>query len=222
MSSGSARGYNRLARVYETLERLAFGDLLMEARTCLLADLDPPAKILIVGEGDGRMLERVLEYFPNAYVDCAEQSQAMISESQKRVSSSKVRWLRRDITTFQPERASYDLIVTTFILDSFVGETLSELVKSLVEGLKPAGQWYYADFAVPERGWVRVRAQLWLTLMYAFFRWQTGLKVNSLENPMPHLEHKLNLTQERFLSSGLLVTRIYTSQFTPLIDTRPS
>ena len=210
VKGGSARGYDRLANVYAALERLAFGDLLMQARTCLLADLNIPNKILIVGEGDGRTLQRVLRQFPNAQIDCVEQSQSMICKSQKRVTSSKVRWFQQDITTFKPDSASYDLIVTTFILDSFAGETLVNLIQSLVASLKPGGQWYYADFAVPAWGWGRIRAQVWLTLMYAFFRWQTGLKVSGLENPKPYLENKLNLTQERFLSSGLLVTRIYT------------
>ena len=200
-----------MARVYAGLERLAFGDLLLQARTCLLAETKTPSRVLIVGEGDGRTLQRVLEQFPNARIDCLEQSPEMIRKARERVDSAKVRWLQQNIITFEPEPAGYDLIVTTFILDSFTGEVLAGLMRKLAMGLKLGGQWYYADFYVPEQGWGRARAQTWLTLMYTFFRVFTKLGVSGLEPPDKHFETLgLTLTDERFLSNELLVARLYT------------
>lgn len=211
MSSGSARGYDRLARVYAGLERLAFGQLLMTARVALLATLATPARILIIGEGDGRMLAALLARYPAAQVDCVEQSAAMIKRARSRLpQTAKVRWLQQDAASFVPAPASYNCIITTFILDSFEGDGLGQLVARLYAALAPGGQWYYADFHMPERGWQQRRASLWLTLLYTFFRWQTGLDVRTLEDPVARFE-ALGLRQEASLeySQGLLVTRVY-------------
>ena len=214
---GSAAGYNRLASVYGTFERLAFGNLLSETRRALLPRLKLPETVLIVGEGPGELLAELLMRFPAAQVTCVEQSAAMIRRAQAGLpETARLTWRQADVTGLELPRCSFDLIVTTFLLDSFEGPVLRRLMGSLAESLRMGGQWYYADFAVPRAGWQRRRAQTWLWLLYHFFGWQTGLKVRRLENHAALFAAlDLSLDAEQTRSRSLLVTRIYRKAATP-------
>ena len=59
-TSRSQRGYDRLARFYQPLEWLVYGDRLQSARTALIAELPPWDRLLVLGDGDGRLLERLV------------------------------------------------------------------------------------------------------------------------------------------------------------------
>jgi hypothetical protein len=67
-----------------------------------------------------------------------------------------------------------------FFLDCFSNAQVAELIGRIRPALAPSAVWLYADFALPPRGWRRLRAQAWLAVMFAFFRWQTGLDSRSL------------------------------------------
>ena len=210
--SKSKKGYDRLAPYYETLERLAFGNRLMHARTALLDDLPPLEKVLILGEGDGRFLSAFLQRQPECSVTCLEQSSSMIELARARLTKRqqrKVTFVTKDALLFAPQRAHYDGLVTAFFLDCFTPKTLQNLVPKLAAALQAGGWWYYADFAVPSQGWRRLRAQVYLTTMHAFFRWQTGLQARSLADPTPLFERRLEPVKRLETSHGLLTTQLY-------------
>lgn len=61
-STRSQRGYDRLAHSYHSLEWLAFGSQLQLARVALIDQLPVWQRLLIYGDGNGRLLEQLYAY----------------------------------------------------------------------------------------------------------------------------------------------------------------
>lgn len=211
--TNSRAGYDRLAAHYQTLETLTFGARLQQTRTALLPRLRHVKRVLILGDGDGRFLHALLTSNPHCQIDCLEQSSNMIEQTRKRLSPTdlnRVHFIHTDALTYHPTPNHYDCIVTAFFLDCFTHPQLEFLVDKFMVGLKPDGCWYYADFFVPLSGFWRVRARVWLRVMYWFFRWQTGISASHLVNPDGlFVRAGLTCVAERFLSQRLLVARLY-------------
>jgi ubiquinone/menaquinone biosynthesis C-methylase UbiE len=172
-----------LARVYAFLEYVAFGRELERARFCFLGHLRDGRDILLIGEGDGRCLARLAEIAPTARLHCVDASPGMLNRAAARLSSSdrsRVTFTCADARTWMPTDRRYDAVVTAFFLDCLPPENVAELVARLQPALRPGALWLFADFILPESGPARWRAQLWLRIMYFFFRWQTGVAVGEL------------------------------------------
>ncbi|MDZ7705052.1 MAG: class I SAM-dependent methyltransferase [Trueperaceae bacterium] len=156
-----ARGYDRLAGVYEGLEHLSFGPQLQRARH--IGSLAQSQHILILGEGDGRFLAELLALNSHARIDCVDLSRAMLAKAARRSGNPpQVRFIHADATDHRVlDRClarDYDAVVTLFFLDNFTADTLRQLVPTLAARLRPGGVWLQSDFRLPERGWRRWRA----------------------------------------------------------------
>ena len=209
----AAKGYNRLAPYYASLEYLVFGTALVQARTALLDDLPKLETALILGEGDGRFLHTFLQKQPDCRVTCVEQSDQMVRRARARlepVQAERVTFLVQDALIFTPDSNAYDAVITLFFLDCFTEDKLRYLIPKLADGLRPGGVWYYVDFQVPERGWRRVRGWVMLEAMHTFFRLTTGLEPRQLADPKPLFrENGLVLKRQRNLNFGLLNAQLY-------------
>ena len=190
-------GFGRLAGIYEGLERLAYGNLLMRSRTALLNDLAHAEHVLILGEGDGRFLVQLLALSPSCSVTVLDSSAGMLGRAEARVRKklpgecSRVIFRHADALTETFAPNTYDALVTCFFLDVFPATMLERLVPKLRHSLKPGGVWLVADFAAPqtlEQPLPRFYAQAMVPLMYAFFRVQTALPARTLVSPQPFLQ----------------------------------
>ena len=182
MKRGPA-SFDRLARIYRGLEFLAFGRDLERARFCLLDRLAGCRDILVLGEGDGRCLARLLRAAPAARVHCLDASAAMLARAAARVPEAevpRVAFTRADAIEAPLPEAGYDAVVTLFFLDCFTGAQAGTIVAKAARALRPGSRWLFADFALPPAGLRRLRARAWLALLYGFFRWQTALPARSL------------------------------------------
>ena len=83
-----AANFDPLARLYRALEYLAFGGDLERARFCLLDHLAGRRSILILGEGDGRCLARLLPLAPEARIHCLDASPAMLARAGARIANT--------------------------------------------------------------------------------------------------------------------------------------
>ena len=79
------------------------------------------------------------------------------------------------MTTAPLPKGRYDLIVTLFFFDNFDEITVRKVVPVLERAGTPSAQWLLSDFQIPAAGWRRLRAQVWLTVLYAFFRYVTAI-----------------------------------------------
>ena len=179
-----AAGFDRVAGVYHSLEWVAFGRQLERARFAHLQALRACRTILIVGDGDGRCLEAVLRIAVDAVVTSIDASAAMLALARRRVAgtagASRVTFEHADIRQASLPRAHYDAVLTLFVLDCFPPGDAVAVIRALGSTVTASGLWLFADFSVPERGWRRLHARLQARLLYAFFRWQTGIRASTL------------------------------------------
>lgn len=186
--------FDAVAPWYRALETIAFGGALQRCRLACLNEIGAPQRALIVGEGNGRFLCELLRMHPELEVDCVDASERMIGLARKRIEdelpdrANQVRFLQRDITSWEPPENHYDLVVTHFLLDCFPEAELAAIIKTLAHATKPDAFWLLADFSRPPRGWARLRAQMWLAAMYQFFRVTARIPATELIDPTPFLQ----------------------------------
>jgi ubiquinone/menaquinone biosynthesis C-methylase UbiE len=187
--------FDRVARPYAALERIAFGRALERAR---FAWIDEPSvrrarHVGVFGEGDGRFAARLAASAGRgAEIECWDASAAMIRIAARRLRrtdtpAARVRFHHADIETDALPDARYDLVVTHFFLDCFEGERLARVVERIARTAAPEAHWLFTDFALPGAGAGRLRARARLAAMYAFFRATAGLRARRLDDPAPHL-----------------------------------
>ena len=84
------------------------------------------------------------------------------------------------------------------------------LIRRVQASLRPGSHWLFADFVMPARGWARLRARIWLGLLYAFFRWQTGLSTRTLPDSERLLAEEGWRRETAFtLQGGMIRTAAY-------------
>jgi ubiquinone/menaquinone biosynthesis C-methylase UbiE len=176
--------FDPLARRYRALEVLAFGTSLERTRFQYVDRLRDCRRVLIYGEGDGRFLRRLLDGAPHVTVDCIDSSAAMQQLAASRLSAEerrRVRFVLGDARTVSLPAGDYDGVVTCFFLDCFSSADVDAIVTRTASHLRADARWLFADFVVPEGGrWRRLRAHLWLALLYRSFGLVTGMQNRSL------------------------------------------
>lgn len=184
-SAPPAADYDRIAGSYHLLERLAFGGVLQRARTAYLDLVPPNADVLALGEGDGRFASALLAARPDVRITVLDASDAMLDRARQRAVMSsrraRVRTVEADLRLHRPPPDSFDVVAALFVLDQFTDRERRRFLAPYVRALKPTGTWLHADFAVPDGGWTRLRARLWLAFLYGFFRAATGVSATQLE-----------------------------------------
>lgn len=207
--------FDRVARIYRTLETIAFGRALQRARIRWLREVSGTKRALIVGEGDGRFLCELLKTHPDLEVDCIEASGRMIELArcplkQGRADVAHVHFFQTDILTWSPQ-GKYDLIVTHFVLDCFNEAELETIVMKLGLAAEANAIWLLADFRIPTTGALTAyRAKLWIRLMYLFFRITAGLRTAELIDPSPYLRAAaFSLTNEELTRCGMIKSQVW-------------
>lgn len=210
--SPSRAGFDRLARCYRLLEFAAFGSALERARFEYLGRLAGSRDVLLLGEGDGRCAERLAALAPGARIHCVDASPGMIGRASRRLAGSggRVTFECADILGFVPRPGGYDAVATFFVLDCLDEAAVASVVGRVGAALRPGAQWLFADFVLPPRGAARVRARIWISLLYGFFRAAAGLRASAL----PPSEDILmragwDLARSRDYQSGLLRSSVY-------------
>jgi len=201
----------RLAPWYRWIEYAAYGRALERRRFAFLPRLADARRLLVLGEGDGRTVERLLDIAPQARFDVVEVSPEMIALARVRVrDSERVHFEQGDARTHRWPAGAYDGIVTNFFLDCFTDAELAPLVRELAAALRPGGIWIVAEFAIPQRGWRRLHARIWIWTMYRFFGITTGLRVQRL----PAIERLMreagmSRVEQQSERAGLMVSEIW-------------
>ncbi len=169
-----------LAPIYRWLEYAAFARTLEHCRFFFLPQLAEARRALLLGEGDGRFLSRLLAHNRNVTVDVVEQSQAMIASARGTAEAHRVRFQALDAREASFDSGPYDLVVTHFFIDCFSEADARHLVSAVARAMTPDGVWIVSEFQLPQRRWARWHAQAWLAVMYRFFGWTTGLSVRRI------------------------------------------
>jgi ubiquinone/menaquinone biosynthesis C-methylase UbiE len=206
--------FDRIARPYRWLEYLSFGPMLERCRFCRIPQLGGARRALVLGDGDGRFLQRLLARNPQVHVDAVDQSTVMLRLLQSRVAAvgagERVRVHQSDALAFAPD-GSYDLVVTHFFLDCFTTEEVQALTENIGPHLAPGALWVVSEFAIP-RGLAALPARSIVAALYGAFRLITGLRVDILPDYSSALVRAGFVLEERktFLA-GLLVSDRWTA-----------
>ena len=214
MRDQSSTGYDRLARHYEILETLMFGVGLQRSRTALLESIPPCQNALLLGDGDGRLLESFLSSQPECQITSVDQSPGMLERQQLRLAHHpqrrNVTWLQQDARSLSNCSGKFDLLITAFFLDCLTPRDLEQHLPRWLATVMSGGSFYFVDFRQPDSGWKRVRGRIYLAMMHWFFRWQTDLPNRNLVNLEAVLNrYPLELLASRNMNHDLISSRLF-------------
>lgn len=201
-----------LARIYRALEYLAFGRSLEHCRYSLVEPAATAKHILLLGEGDGRFLAQLLARNAEAQVDVVDVSERMLALARARVAPQdlpRVRFLHQDALEALP-LLTYDAIVTNFFLDCLTTDETRQFIRSTARLLDPHGCWLVGEFHLPPVGIRRWHAKVWLTVMYRFFAFSTGLRARQIPDyPAEFANAGLRRREQQFWRGKLLTAERY-------------
>lgn len=161
--------FDGVARPYDFISRLVFGDALVRAQVSLLSQILPNSRILIVGGGTGWILEEISKLHSSGLeIIYVESSSKMIELSKKRIcKNNTVSFINAPVENYQTDRL-FDLIITPFFFDLFKKDKIEILFTGLSEKLKKDGLWLYTDF-IPTKYQTKIWQKVLLKSMYLFF-----------------------------------------------------
>lgn len=197
--------FDRLAPFYRAMETLAAGGKMQRCRLAFLGEIPIPRRVLLAGEGHGRILVECVRRFPQASIVVVDSSAGMLAIAKRCMISGQVEFVVMDLLTWDAPVEKFDLIVTNFFLDCFPADELAAVVKRLGELAAPEAEWLLADFQVAEGKVAGLRSRVILAMLYAFFRLACGLKARSLVPPDGEIQ-KAGFSRHRRITSdwGLL------------------
>jgi SAM-dependent methyltransferase len=205
--------FDLLARPYRWLEYVTFARALEHCRFHFLPALAEPRRALILGDGDGRFLSRLLQANPHLYADVVDISPAMLHLLNERLTPkarTRVTLHHADAREFISPAMDYDLIVTHFFFDCLFQPELTALVDRIVLRLKPGALWVVSEFSrVHGRVGFRL-GQAVVSVLYQAFGLLTGLAVRSLPDHCAAFKvHDFQLVSEKQWLHGLLVSQLW-------------
>jgi SAM-dependent methyltransferase len=193
---------DRIARAYRWLEYAAFGRALERRRFRFLAEVAGARRALLLGDGDGRFLAKLLAQNSALAVDSIDASARMLELARARAGGDRVTYIHADALSVP--LAEYDLIVTHFFLDCLDACQMESLAARVSAAAKPGALWLVSEFREPR--WAR----LYLRGLYLFFRLTTGLKTQRLVDHRPVLaRHGFRVVKEETSRAGLLASELW-------------
>jgi ubiquinone/menaquinone biosynthesis C-methylase UbiE len=198
--------------MYRWLEYLSFGPYLARCRNAQLQYLTGARHALLLGDGDGRFLERLLVVNSGLQADVVDSSRSMLTILERRVRNygKQIRLHLADGLEWEPS-GSYDLIVSHFFLDCFFPYQLEQLFDRVSTHAQPGAQWVVSEFAVPRNPVAAFFALGIIASLYRIFGLLTGLPVRALPDYAGSmLRLGFVLTRERSFLAGLLRSELWT------------
>jgi ubiquinone/menaquinone biosynthesis C-methylase UbiE len=204
---------DRIASTYRWLEYAAFGLALEQARYDFLSHAAAARRVLILGEGDGRFLARLLRCNRNARVAVIESSARMIQLARSRVTPgdrSRVDFHQVDAVTHPLPGGPFDCVVSHFFLDILTCRDADAVIGKVSAQLAPGANWLVSEFQEPASGARHLHARLWLGAMYGFFSMTTGLSTTKLPPYRNMLQrHGLAEIEHRERRFGLIRSQVW-------------
>lgn len=188
MTTPPQPNFDRVARIYRWAEYLSLGPLLERTREHFLQQLTDRQRALVLGDGDGRFLAKLLHQNSSMQAVAVDTSNAMLRLLQARCGFADDRLQARhdSALTTDPPRDT-DLIVTHFFLDCLTQAEVHALALRLGDTVEPGTLWIVSDFAVPPKPLLRPLAAVYVRALYLVFGLLTGLGVQQLPYPQAAL-----------------------------------
>jgi ubiquinone/menaquinone biosynthesis C-methylase UbiE len=207
--------FDRVARIYRWAEYLSLGPLLIRTRNHFLPQLTACRRALVLGDGDGRFLARLLAQNPDLHAFAVDTSARMLHLLRERCLRTAPHASERLCTdqasaleiTPSPDT---DLIVTHFFLDCLPQSEVEALAQCIAAQVPAGALWLLSDFAIPAVPLLRPLAALYIRALYLAFRVLTGLRTTRLPDPQTALARAgFQRIGSHTLLCGLLYTELW-------------
>lgn len=200
-----------IARHYRWMEFAVFGRTIERCRFHFLPELRSARRALVLGDGDGRFLQQLLNNCPCVHADYIDRSAKMLALARRRAGENRVAYHHADALTDELPRGNYDLIAAHFFFDCFERPDLERVVRRIAESA-PHARWVVSEFRVPP-GPLAIPSRLLLWIMYRFFGTTTKLKTRRLVDHRPFMKAAgFRLEMEERRAGGLLVSELWTPE----------
>jgi SAM-dependent methyltransferase len=206
--------FDRVARIYRWAEYASLGPVLQRTRTHFLSQLADRRNALVLGDGDGRFLARLLRENPAIHATAVDTSAAMLRLLRQRShhDASRLQTLHGSALEVDVPLKT-DLIVTHFFLDCLPQADVEALVQRIAANTQPGSLWLLSDFEIPQGAILRPLTKLYVRGLYLAFHILTGLRVQSLPDPQAALVRAgfIRVVRHEKLC-GLIYTEIWQRQ----------
>lgn len=204
--------FDWIARPYRVLEYLTLGRMLERTREYFLPLLRDSTHALVIGDGDGRFLAKLLHANPRLRATATDSSATMLELLCRRCNpfAGRLQTQQSDARLTLPRTDKpYDLVVTHFFLDCLKQDELLDLVQRVKPLLVPCALWVVSDFRIPA-GSLYLPAWLYVRGLYLCFRILTGLRTTRLPNHASAMRDAgFVCIGRKYLLAGLLAAEIW-------------
>lgn len=198
-------GFNLIAKYYDRLARVVFGNSLGQAQTYFLNHIPPSTHVLVVGGGTGWWMNEFLINNPTCKICFIEESSEMIRLAKKNTNEDHRITFRPGTHNSIFERDEFDVVITFCFLDIFSDNDLKVIIDKIDTSTKLKSLWLVTDF-VETKWWHSIM----LFIMYRFFSLTTGLNNQKLPNWHAALrEAQLVEVNEKLFSNGFIKSALY-------------
>lgn len=146
---------------------MVYRNTLINAQTHFLHLISANSNILIAGGGTGILLEAISKIHPSGlqitYVELSEKM--MVLAKKRDAGSNMVTYINQPVEDAALS-ANFDIVITSFLLDSLSPANFIKVFAGLNALLKPGGLWLNTDFQLTAKWWQKPL----LKSMYFFFR----------------------------------------------------
>ncbi len=207
-TSRAARGFDRLAPVYDLLAHLGMAGRIHMSQIALLPRLPAASRALVVGGGTGRFLGELLESglaSRAVSIDASPQMTRLTAARLHRRGLANRAILRIGGLEQLGDHERFDLVVTHCFLDLFDGTELQGVMIRLDAALLRGGHWMFSDFATSGARWPGFARRSLVAGLYAFFRATCGIGARHLPDfDRAFRSVGLEPVAEQSLGAGLL------------------
>jgi ubiquinone/menaquinone biosynthesis C-methylase UbiE len=188
MTKPAQPNFDRVARVYRWAEYLSLGPLLERTREHFLPQLVDRRRALVLGDGDGRFVARLLAQNRELQAVAVDTSAAMLGLLRERCgfAAERLETLHGSALDVMPA-GDADLVVTHFFLDCLTQNEVDALAVGIGAAVQPGALWVVSDFAVPRKPVLGPLAAVYVRALYLAFAVLTGLRVKRLPDPQRSL-----------------------------------
>jgi ubiquinone/menaquinone biosynthesis C-methylase UbiE len=206
--------FNSIARSYRWLEYFTLGRALERCRLHYLPRLLDRRHALVLGDGDGRFLARLIAVNPTLRAIAVDTSSTMLELLQRRcetaVFSARTRLRTCNYSALEHATSSKtDLVVAHFFFDCLTQSELDTLIVRIAKHVRPGALWLISDFRIPS-GPMRLPARILVRSLYLAFRVLTGLRTTHLpDHATPLTQAGLTRIAHHHSLAGLLTTELW-------------
>jgi tRNA (cmo5U34)-methyltransferase len=213
--------FNHIARYYNILSRLVFGNSIHKAQLQFLDRIPQDSTVLIIGGGSGKFLKEICG-LPKSrikkilYVEYSAEMIRLSKEAIKDIPGSNLVEFRLGTEADIKNEETFDVVITHCFLNLFEGSQLRSVMEKINSHLKPGGIWLFSDFRLGHHSFHKIWQALLIKIMYLFFRITTGLQNKELEKfDELFIEMGLIKKEEKFFYSEMIYAAHYIKKSRP-------